>query len=95
MEKIKEKLKEHAQDYKKEQDDANEIKCAFVTFKSMEGQLRCIKAYEPGRCGRCCLWARCRSKEYVDNYFLGKWLQVEKACEPSVILWENMGYNKK
>lgn len=27
--------------------------------------------------------------------FHNKWLYVDKAIEPSLIMWENFGYNKK
>jgi len=27
------------------------------------------------------------------KFFRGKWLKVDQAIEPSLILWENLGYS--
>ena len=76
-----------------------EIKCAYVVFKSMEGAQRCLQAYRNHYFKwffqRFCI---CFFKEkfgYDNKMFHNKWLYVDRAIEPSLIMWENLGYNKK
>jgi len=37
----------------------------------------------------------CRSKRYKDKEMLGKYLSVKRTIDPSLILWENLGYSQK
>jgi hypothetical protein len=37
----------------------------------------------------------CRGDQIKERYLLGQWLKVEKAHEPSLILWENLGFSRK
>lgn len=41
----------------------DQIKTAYVVFKSMEGARRAIEAYNVGSCNRLCMKCCCRSKE--------------------------------
>ena len=44
---------------------------------------------------RCC---SCCSKEAIffdKKMFHNKWLYADKAIEPSLIMWQNLGYNKR
>ena len=65
----------------------------------MEGAARLIKAYNVGRCTR--WWTSCCSDCCVDKdsyrkkLFHDKWLKVEPAVEPSLIIWENLGFTRK
>ena len=69
------------------------IKNAFVTFRSMEGAQKLIKAYDKSRCTLCLLKLLCEccsaKKLYNEKLFEGRFLKVEQAVEPSLILWEN------
>lgn len=44
---------------------------------------------------RAWLWLTCRSKVYKNKFFNGKYLSVQKAIDPSLILWENLGVSQK
>ena len=76
-----------------------EIKSAYVVFKSMEGAERCLQAYRyhyfKWLCFRCCVCCFNDKINYDKKMFHNKWLRVDKAIEPSLIMWENLGYNKK
>ena len=76
-----------------------EIKSAYVVFKSMEGAQRCMQAYSYHYCRyfwfRCCVCCFKDKKNYDKKMFHNRWLQVDRAIEPSLIMWENLGYNKK
>lgn len=59
----------------------DELKNAFVTFRTMEGAARMIKAYNKSSISLCCL-SCCSSccvdkKTYLRKLFHGKWLQVD------------------
>jgi len=34
-------------------------------------------------------------KSYKEKLFHGRWLKVDQAIEPSLILWENLGVSRK
>lgn len=46
-------------------------------------------------CFRCCECCFKDKKNYEKKKFHNNWLQVDKAIEPSLIMWENLGYNRK
>lgn len=74
--------------------DKNEkakIKYAFVVFRSMEGMARILNAYSLTRVERLWLYITCRWKNFSDKLFYGSYLDVKKAIDPSLILWENLG----
>ena len=82
----------------KSQKGQNLIKNAFVVFRSMEGVSRLIKAYEISKFHLCCLkscYCCCEKGDYQDKLFHGKYLKVERAVEPSLILWENLRISKR
>ena len=74
-----------------------EIKSAYVVFKSMEGAERCLQAYRYQYCKllsfKCCKC--CFRINHGEKLFHNNWLRVDKAIEPSLIMWENLGYNRK
>ena len=75
--------------------DTNDVKNAFVVFRSMEGKERLIQAYTQSRVSLCCTACCCccvDKKTYKRKLFHGKWLKVEQAVEPSLIIWENLGF---
>jgi hypothetical protein len=59
----------------------------------MEGRMRALKQFDVSwwrrtfDCILCCL------KPIKDKYLKGNWLTVETTIDPSLILWENQGYN--
>ena len=65
----------------------------------MEGPHRLIGAYNESRCRLCCIKYSCDccldKKDYKRKLFQGKFLKVERAVEPSLIIWENLGITKK
>ena len=67
---------------------------AYATFQSMEGQMRAIKAFNKGKCSRCCTLFCCRRKSIDYKYFKGTWPIVDRASEPSIIKWENLHIGK-
>ena len=75
-------------------EDNEQIKNAFVVFRSMDGAARLVQAYNESRVSRCCTSCCCCCVDkatYKRKLFHKKWLDVEKAVEPSLILWENLG----
>lgn len=46
-------------------------------------------------CFRCCECCFSDKKNYDKKMFHNRWLRVDKAIEPSLIMWENLGYNKR
>lgn len=72
---------------------ANDVKCAFVTFRSMEGQARMLQAYKMGKCKTCCIMC-CFQEKVKGKLFREKWLKVDEAPNPSLIMWENLGYSR-
>jgi hypothetical protein len=73
-----------------------DFKNAYVVFRSMEGAARVRSAFSTYTCTRvfskCCCRKRWE-KNTGRKYFLGKWLDIKEACDPSIILWENLGYS--
>lgn len=68
------------------------VKNAFITFRSMEGAARFKQAYNMNKLQR--LWVTvcccCADKEsFYRKLFHGRFLQVESAMEPSLIMWEH------
>ena len=74
-------------------DTANEVKCAFVTFRSEEGRARILQAYQMNR-GKRCLVMCCFKEKVRSKLFFERWLQVEPAINPSLIMWQNLGYSQ-
>ena len=71
------------------------IKNAYITMKSMEGAARLIQAYQLSRWKRLWLSVCCSGSRYKKKMFQGRILQAERAIEPSLIMWENLGFSKK
>jgi len=94
IEEIKNKVKEYV--YLEIAGNEAECKSAYVVFQSMEGRARFLRTYNYNKCERstCCRFLF-GSKEYKKKLFEGRWLQVLPAPEPSLILWENLGIQKK
>ena len=60
-------------------------------LRSMKAREELISKYYDGKVKRCCIkFMCCRYKEYRDRKFMGKWLRVKKAKDPSIINWENL-----
>ena len=73
------------------------VKNAFITFRSMEGAARFKQAYNMNALER--LWVTvcccCTDKEsFYRKLFHGRFLKVESAMEPSLIMWEHQGTTK-
>ena len=94
---IKNKVMLLTRDYKNIDPQVTEgqIKNVYVTMKSMEGAARLIQAYQLSRWKRFWLWFCCSKRDYEARLFHGLWLQAERAIEPSLIMWENLGFSKK
>jgi len=96
---IKEKILLIKEDYKKllkEKSiisDKVAIKSAYVVFRSMEAAARAKEIYSKTIFTRFWLYITCRENEYRSTYLLDRYLKVRKAEEPTLILWENLGYN--
>ena len=61
----------------------------------MEGKERVERAYKKLRGSRrCALYCAscCSSKRYQHLILQGKFLKVKEARDPSLILWENLGF---
>lgn len=71
----------------------NQAVCAFVLFRSMEGVERVKHAFRAGRLQRCwfSLFWCCTSEKRKSRFFNRKWLVLEEAVEPELLLWENFG----
>jgi hypothetical protein len=74
----------------------NQAVAAFVTFRSMEGVQRAIRGFKSTRLQRgwftlfyCCTNSRQKSK-----LFKNRWLKVEQAVEPELLIWENFGVGR-
>ena len=70
------------------------MKCAYVVFRSMEGAARCRQVYSAGLWSRFKLCCTC-NRNYRKLLLNGKYLQVTRATDPTLILWENLGYSLK
>lgn len=99
IEQVKVSVMMLVRDYKNVDPSVTEgdIKSAYIVFKSMEGAERCLQAYRyhymKWLCFRCC--ACCFKVSYDNKMFHDNWLHVDKAIEPSLIMWENLGYNRQ
>ena len=69
------------------------IKNAFITFRSMEGKERCIKAFEISWFQRyfiancCCLDGFFRRKKLLQKGFPS----IREVVDPQTVIWENLG----
>lgn len=73
----------------------DQIKTAYVVFKSMEGAERTMHAYNMGFCNRLCLKCCCRGKELKPKLFQNRWLNITRAVDPTLIMWQNLGSRKR
>jgi hypothetical protein len=66
---------------------------AFVTFRSMEGARRAMDAFDYSFIHRVLLFIfPCCSRQKVKKIkFANKFLKVERAPEPDLLIWENLG----
>lgn len=63
-----------------EKNNKNKIINAYVTFRSMEGKQRALKAFADGYFTRGCKSIFCcKFLEYSRKRFLGKWIKVKEA----------------
>jgi hypothetical protein len=79
--------------YIKQNKQAESIKSAYVVFRSMEGFERMKEIYRDSAARRCWLYCSCRCRYYSDKLFMKKYLKVSQAPDPSLILWENLGFS--
>jgi hypothetical protein len=64
---------------------------AFVMLRSIKAREELISKYYDGKVKRCCVrFMCCRINNYKSRMFMGKWLRVKKAKDPSIINWENL-----
>jgi hypothetical protein len=67
---------------------------SFITFQSMNGKKKFMKALKISRWQRCVLRCKGRKSE-IQHKYLGKhWPQVSDAVDPSLILWQNLGVSR-
>jgi len=71
------------------------VKNAYVTFRSMEGYFRAKNVFTQSLPARCWLKCTCRGSRYREKLFENKYLKVSSAMDPSLILWENLGYSQQ
>lgn len=76
----------------KDQALGNEVKCAYVVFRSMEGAARCRQVYSASLWSRFKLCCTC-NRNYRKLLLHGNYLKVQRAVDPTLILWENLGYS--
>ena len=79
--------------YIKQNKQAESIKSAYVVFRSMEGFERMKEIYRDSAARRCWLYCSCRCRYYSEKLFMKKYLKVSQAPDPSLILWENLGFS--
>jgi len=97
-EKAEEKIKKLKDKYISLNDtNTNNVNCAYVVFRSMEGKERVERAYNRLKgTRRCTLFCTscCSNRKYRNLILQGKFLNVREARDPSLILWENLGSTK-
>ena len=60
-------------------------------LRSMKAREELISKFHDGKVKRCCIrYMCCRMNVYKSRMFLGNWLRVKKAKDPSIINWENL-----
>ena len=98
---LRAQIKEEAKTYRELSKEVLEgdVKCAYVTFRSMEGAARFINAYQMRPLSRLILKLRCcfcfDTNQYNEKLFHGRWLFVSEAIDPALIMWENLGISQK
>ena len=88
------KLKSEFNDCIKQKAD-NDIKYAFITFRTIEGQRRALRAMSDSITRRLWLKLTCRSKLYKQKIFWKHYPEVKRAVHPQIINWQNLGYSWK
>jgi hypothetical protein len=70
-------------------------KIAYVTFRSIEGQVRTLSLYKKGWCSS--FWSRvCRTRGYRWTLFKKSHkMRVKQAISPELIKWENLGISSR
>ena len=70
-----------------------EVVQAYIIFRSMEGAARFLEFYKVrGCCKNCLPW--CCDSLRSQRRLAGYKIRVEKAVDPTLIIWENMGYSQ-
>ena len=74
----------------------NQVVTVFLLFRSMEGVERALYAFKSYKITRMWLsiFTCCMSKRQKSKLFKGKWLKVQPAVEPELLLWENFGVSR-
>lgn len=68
-----------------------EPRIAYVTFRSIEGQIRTLSQYNKGKCRMCCE-KLCMTRAYSRTLLRGsRKIRVKQAISPELIKWENLG----
>jgi len=79
-------------------DGEAEVKYAFITFRNMEAVRLVKEAYQIGFWNRkctLCFGSCCCSKKYKamrKKHFFNKLPNIEDACQPDNINWDNLGF---
>lgn len=83
-------------EFKKRQAEIGEqvgVNCVYVTFRSEEGAARLLRAYQMGTFKQnllmCCFRNNIQNKLFYEHF-----LRVDKAIDPTLIMWQNLGYSK-
>ena len=71
----------------------NQAVSAFVLFRSMEGVERAKYGFKTYWLERTwfSIFTCCKSEKRKSKMLNGKWLHVEQAVEPELLIWENFG----
>ena len=80
--------------------DEQNLKFAYVTFRNMDSAELVMNAYKVGVCKRkCTMCCGCCCKEQYDalakKHLFKKWPEINVACAPDNIKWENLGYTAR
>jgi hypothetical protein len=80
--------------------DQRNLKFAYIVFRSMDAQQKVLDAYNINSCSRrCTMCCGCCCKEkysaLAKKHIFKKWPNIQVACEPDNIRWENLGYSAR
>lgn len=94
--KILSEISKQVEKYLALEDSNLDVANAYVVFRSMEGPARFLKGMDKNKCTRGCLKCFCTGK-YKKNihhkYFQNTWFKARKAGDPTMIIWQNLGYS--
>ena len=81
--------------------DGQNLKFAYITFRNMDAVELVQNAYDVDcckrRCTMCCGQCCCKDKyaAMAKKHIFKKWPDIQVACAPDNIKWENLGYSAR